>query len=83
MINEICGITPEAKMLLRKIRLYRPSDTTPSWMRAHGATGYTPLRIAFTRIPNPQLENIDASRQRRLKPTPPPTPPPDFPEGDA
>ncbi len=50
---------------------------------AHGATGYTPMRIAFTRIPNPQLENIDASRQRRLKPTPPPAPPSDFPENEA
>jgi DNA polymerase-4 len=50
---------------------------------AHGATGYTPMRIAFTRIPNPQLENIDVSRQRRLKPTPPPAPPSDFPENEA
>ena len=42
---------------------------------AHGATGYAPLRIAFTRIPNPKLEAIDPSRQRRLKPkteAPPP-----------
>jgi len=43
---------------------------------AHGATGYAPMRIAFTRIPNPKLEDIDASRQRRLKPMPPaPLPP--------
>ena len=35
---------------------------------AHGATGYAPMRIAFTRIPEPELEEIDASRQRRLKP---------------
>ena len=34
MISEICGMTPEAWMLLWKIRLYRPSETTPSWMRA-------------------------------------------------
>ncbi len=34
MISEICGMTPEAGMLLRKIRLYRPSETTPSWMRS-------------------------------------------------
>ena len=34
MINEICGITPEACMLRRKISAYRPSETTPSWMRA-------------------------------------------------
>ncbi len=34
MISEICGMTPEARMLLRKIWLYRPSETTPSWMRA-------------------------------------------------
>jgi hypothetical protein len=41
------------------------------------------MRIAFTRIPNPQLENIDASRQRRLKPAPPSAPPPDFLESGA
>ena len=42
---------------------------------AHGATDYAPMCIAFTRIPEPELEEIDASRQRRLKPkkeTPPP-----------
>ncbi len=35
---------------------------------AHGATGYAPMRIAFTRIPDPELEEIDASLGRRLKP---------------
>jgi DNA polymerase-4 len=42
---------------------------------AHGATAYAPMRIAFTRIPNPELEEIDATRKRRLRPkkeTPPP-----------
>lgn len=42
---------------------------------AHGATGYAPLRIAFTRIPEPEVEDIDPARQRRLRPkktTPPP-----------
>jgi hypothetical protein len=34
MMSEICGITPEARMLRRKISPYRPSETTPSWMRA-------------------------------------------------
>ncbi len=34
---------------------------------AHGATDYAPMRIAFTRIPRPELEEIDASRQRRLR----------------
>jgi len=43
---------------------------------AHGATGYAPMRIAFTRIPEPELEEIDASRQRRLKPNVPSSPPP-------
>jgi DNA polymerase-4 len=38
---------------------------------AHGATDYAPMRIAFTRIPDPEIEEIDASRQRRLKPKPP------------
>ncbi len=35
---------------------------------AHGATDYAPMRIAFTRIPEPELEEIDASRKGRLKP---------------
>lgn len=39
---------------------------------AHGATAYTPMRIAFTRIPEPEIEEIDASRQRRLRPKKPP-----------
>ena len=26
---------------------------------AHGATGYAPMRIAFTRIPQPEIEEID------------------------
>ena len=34
MINEICGITPEAWVLRRKISPYRPRETTPSWIRA-------------------------------------------------
>ena len=34
MISEICGITPDACTLRRKISPYRPSETTPSWMRA-------------------------------------------------
>lgn len=35
---------------------------------AHGSTDYAPMRIAFTRIPEPEIEEIDRSRQRRLKP---------------
>lgn len=35
---------------------------------AHGATAYAPMRIAFTRIPEPEIEEIDASRKRRLRP---------------
>ena len=34
MISEICGMTPEACTLRLKISAYRPSATTPSWMRA-------------------------------------------------
>jgi DNA polymerase-4 len=44
---------------------------------AHGATDHAPMRIAFTRIPDPALEEIDRSLHRRLKPVPPPPPPPD------
>lgn len=35
---------------------------------AHGSTGYAPMRIAFTRIPEPEIEEIDHQRKRRLKP---------------
>lgn len=34
---------------------------------AHGATASAPMRIAFTRIPEPEVEEIDRSYQRRLK----------------
>ncbi len=34
MIAEICGTTPEASVLRRKMSAYPPSDSTPSWMRA-------------------------------------------------
>jgi DNA polymerase-4 len=45
---------------------------------AHGATAYAPMRIAFTRIPDPEIEEIDAQRGRRLRPKQPaPTPPPE------
>ena len=37
---------------------------------AHGATENAPMRIAFTRIPDPELEEIDRSRGRRLRPKP-------------
>lgn len=48
---------------------------------AHGSTGYAPMRIAFTRIPKPELEEIDRSLGRRLvKRKPAPEPPPDYDE---
>ncbi len=34
MITLICGTTPEASVLRRKMSAYPPSETTPSWMRA-------------------------------------------------
>lgn len=42
---------------------------------AHGATGYAPMRIAFTRIPEPEIEEIDATLERRVKPKKKPAPP--------
>jgi DNA polymerase-4 len=36
---------------------------------AHGATQHAPMRIAFTRIPEPEVEEIDRTYQRRLKKT--------------
>lgn len=41
---------------------------------AHGSTDYAPMRIAFTRIPQPELEEIDRARHRRLKPKSPAPP---------
>jgi len=35
---------------------------------AHGATNYAPMRIAFTRIPEPEIEEIDPKMERRVKP---------------
>src|SRR3989475_5429821 len=34
MIAEICGTTPEARVLRRKMSAYPASETTPSWIRA-------------------------------------------------
>ena len=31
---EICGTTPEASVLRRKMSAYPPSEATPSWIRA-------------------------------------------------
>ncbi len=45
---------------------------------ALGATGYAPMRIAFTRIPQPELEEIDRAKNRRLRPLKPVAPPPEF-----
>jgi len=39
---------------------------------AHGATQDAPMRIAFTRIPEPEIEEIDRSYEGRLKRKPPP-----------
>lgn len=39
---------------------------------AHGATKDAPMRIAFTRIPEPEVEEIDRSYQGRLKKPKPP-----------
>src|SRR2546425_2322190 len=34
MTAEICGTTPEARVLRRKMSAYPASETTPSWIRA-------------------------------------------------
>lgn len=53
---------------------------------AHGATDYAPIRIAFTRIPEPEVEEIDRAMQRRVQPQKPAAPPPadidEFPPDD-
>lgn len=38
---------------------------------AHGATQDAPMRIAFTRIPEPEVEEIDRRHGRRVRPAPP------------
>lgn len=42
---------------------------------AHGATESAPMRISFTCIPKPEIEEIDAARGRRLRPGPATLPP--------
>ncbi len=44
---------------------------------AHGATQDAPMRIAFTRIPEPEVEEIDRSYEGRLKKKKPPSPEPE------
>ena len=52
MMIEICGMTPDARVLRRKISPYLPRATTPSWMRAPPES----------RIP----DDRDAAAQREL-----------------
>lgn len=47
---------------------------------AHGATKDAPMRIAFTRIPDPEIEEIDRSYEGRLKKPAKKLPPPAEPE---
>lgn len=47
---------------------------------AHGATKDAPMRIAFTRIPEPEIEEIDRSYEGRLKKPVKKSPPPAEPE---
>ena len=35
---------------------------------AHGATDYAPMRIAFTRIPQPEIEEIDPAQSKVIRP---------------
>lgn len=44
---------------------------------AHGATRDAPMRIAFTRIPEPEIEEVDRSYRGRLRKPPPPAPEPE------
>jgi DNA polymerase-4 len=44
---------------------------------AHGVQESAPMRISYTCIPEPELEEIDEARGRRLRPQPPSLPAPD------
>jgi hypothetical protein len=35
---------------------------------AHGTTAYAPLRIAFTRIPEPEIKEIDPAKSKNIRP---------------
>ncbi len=37
---------------------------------AYGATDYAPMRISYTCIPDPNVEEIDLARAGRLRPNP-------------
>ncbi|MBS0631221.1 MAG: hypothetical protein JSS11_04860 [Verrucomicrobia bacterium] len=41
---------------------------------AFGVTKNAPMRISYTRIPTPELEEIDPARERRVRPLSKPTP---------
>jgi hypothetical protein len=35
---------------------------------AHGTTAYAPMCIAFTRIPEPEIEEIDPVKSKNIRP---------------
>jgi hypothetical protein len=35
---------------------------------AHGTTAYAPMRIAFTRIPELEIEEIDPAKSKNIRP---------------
>jgi len=35
---------------------------------AHGTTAYAPMRIAFTRFPEPEIEEIDPVKSKNIRP---------------
>jgi DNA polymerase-4 len=83
----------EAKQEASRSKLFAAVDTLNKALGknsvyfggAHGATGYAPMRIAFTRIPEPEIEEIDAGMKRRVKPrqaAPPPEAADPFPPDD-
>jgi len=45
---------------------------------AFGVTEAAPMRISYTCIPKPELEEIDEARGRRLRPVFPPVVPPAY-----
>lgn len=85
------GHTPdlfEGEQAVAKERLFEAVDTlnqtyghgTVYLGGAFGVTQNAPMRIAYTRIPRPEIEEIDPGRERRVRPLPKPVAP-DFWEG--
>jgi DNA polymerase-4 len=91
-LRPVAGHTPDLFEQVKEVahsRLHRAMDQLNQsygngsvyYGGAFGVTDNAPMRIAFTRIPTPELEEIDPGRGRRVRPLAPPPIQMEWPEG--